>query len=108
MNNSNKPWFWPDTQGFLAVAIITIMSAIVMILLLKTVQMTDTVQGVLLTIIGVLAKTLTDVYAYYFNSSVSSRNKDETIKAMAETASVTAPVVPTISAEHDSSWSVSK
>lgn len=89
----NKPNWLPDTQGFLAIAIILIMSTIVMILLLKTVQMTDTVQGVLLTIIGVLAKTLTDVYGYYFNSSVSSRAKDETIKAMATTAAAETPAV---------------
>lgn len=81
-----KPWFWPDTQGFLAVAIITIMAAIVLILLLHPVQITDTVQGVLMTIIGVLVGSLKDVFAFYFNSSSSSKTKDETISTMAAVA----------------------
>lgn len=78
-----KPWFWPDTQGFLAVAIITIMSTIVLILLLRTVQMTETVQGVLMTLVGVLTGCLKDVFGFYFNSSSSSKVKDDTIKTMA-------------------------
>lgn len=81
-----KPWYWPDTQGFLAVAIITIISAIVLILLLHTVQMTDTVQGVLMTLVGVLVGCLKDVFAFYFNSSSSSKAKDDTIKTMAAVA----------------------
>jgi len=89
----NKPWYWPDTQGFLAVAIITIMSAIVLILLLHAVQMTDTVQGVLMTIIGVLAGTLKEVYSYYFSSSSGSKAKDETLKAVVEA------VVPPVAAK---------
>lgn len=86
-----KPWFWPDTQGFLAVAIISIMSVIVLILLLHTVQMTDTVQGVLMTLIGVLTGCLKDVFAFYFNSSSSSKTKDDTIKSMAVAAEVPKP-----------------
>lgn len=87
-----KPWFWPDTQGFLAVAIISIMSTIVLILLLRPVQMTDTVQGVLMTLIGVLTGCLKDVFAFYFNSSSGSRTKDETIKDMVAAA---VPLPPT-------------
>lgn len=81
-----KPYYWPDTQGFLAVAIISIMSVIVLILLLYRVQMTDTVQGVLMTLIGVLTGCLKDVFAYYFSSSSGSKAKDDTIKAMAAPA----------------------
>jgi hypothetical protein len=95
----NKPWYWPDTQGFLAVAIITIMSAIVLILLLHAVQMTDTVQGVLMTIIGVLAGTLKEVYSYYFSSSSGSKAKDETLKAAVEALPVVAPT-PVKEADH--------
>ena len=79
--NPNKPWFWPDTQGFLAVAIIVIMSVIVLILLLHPLQITDTVNGVLMTIIGVLVGSLKDVFAFYFNSTSASKTKDDTIKA---------------------------
>lgn len=79
----DKPWFWPDTQGFLAVAIITIMSVIVLILLLHPLQITDTVNGVLMTIIGVLVGSLKDVFAFYFNSTAASKAKDLTIQTMA-------------------------
>lgn len=87
----NKPWYWPDTQGFLAVAIILIMSTIVLILLLYPVKITDTVQGVLMTLIGVLTASLKDVFAFYFNSNSSSKTKDDTIKSMAVSAEVPRP-----------------
>lgn len=84
-----KPWFWPDTQGFLAVAIITIMATIVLILLLHPLQITDTVNGVLMTIIGVLVGSLKDVFAFYFNSTATSKAKDQTIQTL---TTVVAPV----------------
>jgi len=101
-----KPWFWPDTQGFLAVAIITIMSAVVMILLLHPVQITDTVQGVLMTIIGVLVGSLKDVFAFYFNSTSASKTKDDTIRTMAATVpealkAIPEPVVPPVPEKPD-------
>lgn len=89
-----KPWFWPDTQGFLAVAIITIVSAILLIFLLHPISISDTVQGVVMTIVGVLVGALKDVIAYYFNSSSGSRTKDETINAMASTAAERPAVDP--------------
>lgn len=78
--NPNKPWFWPDTQGFLAVAIITLMGAIVFILLLHPIQMDQLSQGVLMTVVGVLVGSLKDVYSYFFGSSKGSAVKDETIQ----------------------------
>lgn len=83
--DKQKPWFWPDTQGFLAVAIITIMSVIVLILLLHPLQITDTVNGVLMTIIGVLVGSLKDVFAFYFNSTSTSKIKDATITELSKT-----------------------
>lgn len=85
-----KPWYWPDTQGFLAVAIISIISVIVLVLLLCTVKMTDTVQGVLMTMIGVLTGCLKDVFGFYFSSSSGSKTKDDTIKSMAVAAEIPA------------------
>lgn len=93
-----KPWFWPDTQGFLAVAIICIISVIVLILLLHPVQITDTVQGVLMTMIGVLVGALKDVFAFYFNSNASSKLKDDTIRSMATVAADAPKVVPSVDA----------
>lgn len=87
--NTQKPWFWPDTQGFLAIAIITVMAAVIFIMLFHTIQMDDRTQGVLMVILGVLTGALKDVYAFYFNSTSTSKQKDETIKTM---AAVVAPV----------------
>lgn len=81
-----KPWFWPDTQGFLAVAIIGIMAGILWLLLSHPVTLTDAAGGMLTTIVGVLLASLKDVYAFYFNSNSSSKTKDETINNMAATA----------------------
>ena len=50
--NKDKPWFWPDTQGFLAIAIITVMAAVIFIMLFHTTTMDDRTQGVLMTILG--------------------------------------------------------
>lgn len=89
-----KPWYWPDTQGFLAVAIISIMATIVLILLLHPVQLTDTIQGMLMPLVGLLAGCLKDVFAFYFSSSSSSKAKDDTIKSMAAVAAEPRPSEP--------------
>lgn len=81
--NTNKPWFWPDTQGFLAIAIITVMSSVIFVMLFHSTTMDDRTQGVLMTILGVLVGALKDVYGFYFNSSSSSKLKDDTIKELA-------------------------
>lgn len=87
-------WGGPDTQGYLAIAIITIVSAIVFVLLLRPITMTDTVQGMLLPIIGILVGCLKDVFAYYFNSTSSSRAKDDTIKTMVAAADTSKVIDP--------------
>jgi hypothetical protein len=83
--NRDKPWFWPDTQGFLAIAIITVMAAVIFIMLFHTATMDDRTQGVLMTILGVLVGALKDVYGFYFNSTSSSKLKDATIQTLSAT-----------------------
>ncbi len=80
---------WPEPQATLAVVIVFVVSAIVFILLLRPVTLTDTQQGVLLPIIGILVGCLKDVFGYYYNSSSSSRAKDATISTMANVAAET-------------------
>lgn len=80
--NGNKPWFWPDTQGFLAIAIVVLLGSIVFILLLHPIQIDDRIQGVLMTVIGVLVGSLKDVYSFFFGSSKGSVSKDDTIAAV--------------------------
>ena len=88
--NTNKPWFWPDTQGFLAIAIITVMAAVIFVMLFHPTTMDDRSQGVLMTILGVLVGALKDVYGFYFNSNSSSKSKDATIQALSSTLPVAA------------------
>lgn len=90
--NPNKPWFWPDTQGFLAIAIITVMAAVIFVMLFHPTTMDDRSQGVLMTILGVLVGALKDVYGFYFNSTSASRAKDETIKTLAQVVPATQEV----------------
>lgn len=78
-----RPIWLPDTQGFLAIAIILIISLIVMLLLVRPPQIDERTSGVLMTIVGVLIACLKDVYSYYFGSSRGSAQKDEVLNKLA-------------------------
>lgn len=86
MGNNCKPWWMPDTQGFLAIAVVMIVSAVVLILLVSPPSIDERSSGVLMTIVGVLIACLKDVYAFFFGSSKGSVEKD---KALAEVATKT-------------------
>lgn len=73
----NAPFWFPDTQGFLAVAIITLIALIVTILLTAPPAIDERTSGVLMTIVGVLIACLKDVYSFFFGSSKGSQAKDE-------------------------------
>lgn len=83
MSEADKPWFVPDTQGFLAIAIIALMFTIVVILLLAPPQIDERTSGVLMTIVGVLIACLKDVYSFFFGSSKGSIDKDKTLTEIA-------------------------
>lgn len=79
-----RPYWLPDTQGFLAIAIISLMGIVVLILLNATPSFDDKTAGVLMTVLGVLTACLKDVYSFFFGSSQSSKNKDDTQAKVAE------------------------
>ncbi len=83
-----KPYWLPDTQGFLAVAIIGLIAVIVLILLTKPPSIDERIVGVLMTVIGVLIACLKDVYSFFFGSSKGSEKKDD---AMIASAIIAAP-----------------
>ncbi len=87
-----RPWWMPDTQGFLAIAILVLVGAIVFILLLHQSSMDDKTSAVLTTVIGMLIANLKDVYSFFFGSSKGSSDKDQTLTKIAVAA---APVNPT-------------
>ena len=89
----NKPYWMPDTQGFLAIAIIIVMATVILILLTKDyTNINDKVFGALLTLLGVLAGCFKDVYGFFFGSSSGSKNKDDAIAKIATTP--IAPIAP--------------
>lgn len=80
--NKDKPFWMPDTQGFLAVAIIALMASVIWILLLKDyTNLNEKVYGALLTLLGVLAACFKDVYSFFFGSSKGSEKKDDAMIA---------------------------
>lgn len=89
-NTTQKPYWMPDTQGFLAIAILILVGAIVFILLLHQSSMDDKTSAVLTTVIGILLANLKDVYSYFFGSSKGSTDKDQTLNKIAVAA---APVI---------------
>lgn len=75
----------PDTQGFLALAIIGLVAFIVLILLIHPPQIDERTSGVLMTIVGVLIACMKDVYAFFFGSSKGSKDKDDAMAKIAMT-----------------------
>lgn len=79
--NNTRPFWLPDTQGFLAVAIIALIATIALILLTHPPQIDERTSGVLMTLIGVLVACLKDVYSFFFGSSKGSEKKDDAMIA---------------------------
>lgn len=91
---SDKPYWMPDTQGFLAIAILVLVGAIVFILLLHNSSMDDKTSAVLTTVIGMLLASLKDVYSFFFGSSKGSEKKDDALIAGSISPTSTPPIVP--------------
>lgn len=89
---SDKPFWMPDTQGFLAIAILTLVGTVVLLLLLHPVTLDDKVAAVLNVALGVLLGNLKDVYSFFFGSSKGSEKKDDAILSGAVTPAQ--PIVP--------------
>lgn len=85
-----RPYWLPDTQGMLAVAIIGLIALVVLILLVHPPMIDERTSGVLMTIVGVLIACLKDVYSFFFGSSKGSEKKDD---AMIKAAAVNIPIV---------------
>ncbi len=90
-----KPYWLPDTQGFLAIAIIVLIGTIVLLLIMRPIVIDERTSGVLMTVIGVLTACLKDVYSFFFGSSKGSDKKDDAlIKTVADTTSNSPPPAP--------------
>ena len=74
-----KAWL-PDTQRFLAFAIVSMMMVIILVLLLKDyANLNEKVYGALLTLLGVIAACFKDTFSFFFGSSKGSEKKDDAL-----------------------------
>lgn len=92
VNERKRPIWLPDTQGFLAVAILIMVGGIVYILLTDTPKFDDKAAGAFMTVLGVLLACLKDVYAFFFGSSKQAEKSGDVVSAIA--ASPTPPSTP--------------
>jgi hypothetical protein len=93
-NAKSKPWWMPDTQGFLAIAIILGVLGLAYTLLFMRADLNDKVAGAFMTTLGVLTGCLKDVYSYFFGSSKGSEKKDDALIAGAISPTSTPAIVP--------------
>lgn len=92
MSTKPKPFWVPDTQGFLAIAILALIGTVVIILLIKPIAIEN--KDVLNIALGVLLGSLKDVYSFFFGSSKGSEKKDDALIAGAITPTSTPAIVP--------------
>lgn len=78
-----RPYWFPDTRGFLAIAIILGVLILALLLMLPGIKFDDKVAGAFMTLLGVLIGCLKDTYSYYFSSTENSKAKDATILQLA-------------------------
>src|SRR4051812_48541123 len=99
-----RPFWMPDSQGFLAVAIVAILFTVILVLLLKDyTNLNEKVYGALLTLLGVVAACFKDVYSFFFGSSKGSEKKDDVMVAAALSPSPPPPPVSTTTTVTDNS-----
>lgn len=89
---SDKPTWLPDTQGFLAIAILMIVGFVIVLLLYKPVAVEN--KDILNVTLGVLLGSLKDVYSFFFGSSKGSEKKDDALISGAVSPTSTPPIVP--------------
>jgi hypothetical protein len=87
-----KPFWVPDTQGFLAIAILALIGTVIIILCFRPLPVEN--KDVLNIGLGVLLGSLKDVYSFFFGSSKGSEKKDDALIAGAITPTSTPPIVP--------------
>lgn len=71
------PFWMPDTQGFLAIAIVVLMTVITIILLVHPPAVDEKTAQLLSIILGILIGCFKDVYNFFFSSSSGSKEKDK-------------------------------
>ncbi len=89
MDNSERPWWAPDAQGFLAAAIVIMTFTSLIIRMFHSSTMEDKMLDTMITIL--FSTCLVTVYNYSFGSSRGSAAKDDTQNKMVE--KMVAPII---------------
>lgn len=79
--NQEKPYWWPDAQGFVAGAVIFIIGAALFYRMINPSTVEDKVLDMMLTIL--FGTAFVAIINFLFGSSRSSQSKDETIATLA-------------------------
>lgn len=79
MDKPYRPFWLPDTQGFLAIAIVGLIGAVLILLLLHPIALDDKTTGLLQIMLGILLGSFKDVYSFFFGSSKGSEKKDDAL-----------------------------
>lgn len=90
-----RPYWMPDTKGWLACGIVLLVMVIVLVLLLRPVTMDERISNLLSAILGVLLACFKDVFAYFFNSTQASEDKNRTIAQLGASLATSTPVPST-------------
>ena len=91
----NKTVNWSDTQKILALFIISAFIAVILIWIFLPPKGDPGSIAVLNTLVGTLGGAFMAIVGYFFGSSKSSNDKDDTIKTIAMATPVSPPSVPT-------------
>lgn len=95
--DQKKPFWMPDTQGFLAIAILLLVGLVVIMLLRQPVAVEN--KDILNVMLGVLLGSLKDVYSFFFGSSKGSEKKDDAL--ISGSLTPTAPTTPPVENKTD-------
>lgn len=90
-----RPYWLPDTKGWLAAGIVLLIMVIVMVLLLRPITMDERVSNLLSMVLGVLLACFKDVYGFNFNSTQASEDKNKTIAQLGGALATSTPTTET-------------
>ena len=92
-----RPYWLPDTRGFLAASIVFLIFVIVMTLMWHPVPLTEQQSALLYTVLGILLGCFKDVYGFSFNSTQAGEDKNKTIASMGASLANSVPASLTVS-----------
>ena len=90
---SERPFWWPDAQGFVIIGVLLLCGVTLLTRMYHPGPPDDKLLDTMITIL--FSTCLVSIINYLFGSNRDSKDKNETIKALA-TAQPTAPAVPVV------------